>query len=116
MKTDKKKSNLVLKIIGIIGICLYVLFLVGEEIPLWKDVSFAETSVYLLFLFFLIGIYFIWKNLIISGVTLILWHAIQWAFVYWVWDGGEMTLLFGFPVAIFGIAILIVGIVQNKSK
>jgi hypothetical protein len=115
VNTNKKKSNLALKIIGIAGICFYILFLIEEGAPIFKNASFKEYSVYLLFAIFLFGIYLLWKNLIISGLTLILWHLIQWSLVLWIWVDGAMTLIFGFPAAIFGIVVLIIGIVQKKK-
>ena len=112
----RKSKNITLKIVGIIGVILYLLFLIGEDVPLLKTTSFADTSVYLLFAFFLLGIFFIWKNTIVSGIILILWHAIQWALVFWVWIDGAMTLIFGFPVAVFGIVVLFIGLNQKRTK
>jgi len=111
-----KSKNIELKIIGIVGVILYILFLISEKAPLFNGASFADISVYLLFIIFLAGIFLLWKNLILSGIICILWHAIQWALVMWVWPDGAMTLIFGLPIAIFGIIALITGIIQKRKK
>ena len=116
MEKTKYSREITLKITGIIGVILYILFLIGDGVPLINNITFAEISVYLLFLVFLVGIFLLWKNLILSGITCILWHAIQWALVFWVWPDGALTLIFGFPIAIFGIVVLIIGIIQKRKK
>lgn len=115
MKTKKTTSNIALKIVGIFGIVLYVLFLVEEKVPILKHVTFADVSVYLLFVIYLIGILTLWKNLIMAGIICILWHVIQWALVMWVWTDGAMTLIFGFPIAIYGLVVLVIGLLQKRK-
>jgi hypothetical protein len=116
MKNSKNKSNRVLKIIGVIGVILYLLFLVGEKAPLFNNASFFSISIYLLFLIFLLGILFLWKNVIVAGIICIFWYAIQWALVLCVWPDGGATLVLGFPITIFGIVVLIIGIIQKRKK
>lgn len=115
MKTRKATSNIALKIVGIFGVVLYVLFLVGESVPILKHVSFADVSVYLLFFIYLIGILTLWKNLILAGIICILWHVIQWVLVLWVWADGDMTLIFGFPIAIYGLVVFVIGLLQKRK-
>ena len=114
----KKPTNLfctILRILVTIAAILYIVFLVAEGVPLNNEATFADISVYLLFAFFVVGYYFLWKNEIVSGLILIAWHAIQWILVFWVWVDGGMTLILGIPIGILGIIILIYGIRQNKS-
>ncbi|WP_167613398.1 hypothetical protein [Maribellus sediminis] len=115
MITKKTSSNIALKIVGIFGVVLYVLFLLEEKVPLFKNVSFAEVSVYLLFVIYLIGILTLWRNLIAAGIICILWHVIQWTLVLWVWVDGDMTLIFGFPIAIYGLVVLVIGLLQKRK-
>jgi len=100
----------ILRAVGTTAAILYTLFLVFEEVPLIKSSNFADVSVYLLFLLFLLGYYFLWKNEFISGIIIIAWHLIQWALVFWVWIDGGLTLVLGLPIGIFGIFVLIYGI------
>jgi hypothetical protein len=72
-------------------------------------------SVYLLFLVFLVGILAFWKNEFVSGLILIAWYGLQWALVLWVWEDGGMTLILGFPIAIFGVLALIYGIGKKRN-
>jgi hypothetical protein len=99
-----------LRILGTIASFLYVLFLIDEGVPLSKEASFADVSVYLLFLVFALGYYFLWKNELVSGLILVAWHGLQWLLVYWVWVDGGMTLILGFPLGLFGIIVLVYGI------
>ena len=114
----KKHPNLfrnILRISGSIAFIFYIVFLVGEGVPLNKDATFADISVYLLFAGFVLGYYFLWTNELVSGLILIAWHVIQWILVFWVWVDGGLTLILGIPIGILGIIILIYGIRQNKS-
>jgi len=113
----KKPANLfrnILRILGTIAAVLYIMFLIDEGVPLFAQATFADTSVYLLFLLFVLGYYFLWKNEFISGLILIAWHGLQWILVFWVWVDGELTLILGIPVGILGIIVLIYGFL-NKA-
>ena len=115
----KKSSNIfrnILRILGTVAAILYVLFLIAEGVPLYKEATFADISVYLLFLVFALGFYFLWKNEFISGLILVAWHGIQWCLVFWVWVDGGMTLILGIPIGILGIIVLIYGIRDYRSK
>jgi len=116
----KKSTNLlrnILRMLGSITAILYILFLIDEGVPLFTEkVTFAEISVYLLFLVFILGYYFLWKNELISGLILIAWHGLQWFLVYWVWVDGSMTLILGIPLGLFGIIILMYGMSKNISS
>jgi len=106
----------ILRILGTIAAILYILFLIDEGVPLLKEPSFADISVYLLFLVFVLGYYFLWKNELISGLILIAWHGLQWFLVYWVWIDGSMTLILGIPLGSFGVIVLIFGITKVISS
>lgn len=109
-------SRNILRVLGTIASLFYILFLIDEGVPLIGAKSFADISVYLLFLLFVSGYYFLWKNALISGVILIVWHGIQWILVFWVWDQGEMTLILGLPIGMLGILVLIYGIWTKTSS
>jgi len=109
----KRSNNLfrnILRILGSISAILYIIFLVAEGVPLFKDVTFADITVYLLFVIFVVGYYFLWKNEFISGIILVTWHGIQWILVFWVWVDGALTLIMGIPIGLLGIFTLIYGI------
>lgn len=112
----RKFANLfrnILRILGTVAAILYILFLIDEGVPLNKNATFADISVYLLFLLFALGYYFLWKNEIISGLILVSWHGMQWLLVYWIWVDGAMTLILGIPIGVFGLIVLIYGL-KNK--
>jgi len=105
----------IFRVLGIIAFAFYILFLIDEDVPLLKSASFADKSVYLSFLIFVVGYYFLRKNELVSGTILIIWHALQWLFVFYVWERGEMTLILGLPIGVLGILVLIFGIWKQKS-
>lgn len=103
-------------VLGSVALLGYILFLMGENVALFKYPSFADLSVYLLFVVFLAGYYFLWRNLLWAGLIWIVWHAIQWCLVMWVWPDGAMTLIIGFPIFLLGIVLLIFGLVDRTHK
>lgn len=115
IKSSKIFRN-ILRILGTVSAILYILFLIAEGVPLYKEATFADNSVYLLFLVFAVGYYFLWKNEFISGLILIAWHGLQWVLVFWIWVDGGMTLILGIPIGLLGIVILIYGIRTLSSK
>lgn len=110
MKKDLKVYRLILRILGSIAFIAYILFLIDEGIQQSGDLSFEHSTVYILFLVFLAGYIFLWKNEIISGILLIAFYVLQWCLVIWVWENGGMTVILGFPIAVLGILVLIYGI------
>ena len=119
MKKSTDLYRIILLVLGTIAATCYILFLIAEGIPPFKEVTFADISVYLLFAIFVLGYYFLWKNEIISGILLIAWHVFQWFLVLWIWLDGGITIILGIPLGIFGIFVLIYGVrkkVTSKSK
>lgn len=93
----------------------YILFLISEGIK-FGDLNAENNTVALLALFFLVNYIILWKNELLAGILLIVWFAVQWALVLWVWQDGEMTLIFGFPIFIMVILALIYGIRYKDPK
>ena len=114
-----KSSNLfrnVLRILGTIAGILYLLFLIAEAVPFFNGAAFADTSVYLLFLVFGLGYYFLWKNELISGLILMVWHGLQWILVFWVWVDGALTLILGVPIGLLGVIVFIYGLRRKSAS
>ncbi|MBG0786318.1 MAG: hypothetical protein H0S79_14575 [Anaerolineaceae bacterium] len=116
MKKSTKVFRTTLRVLSIVALILYILFLFGERVPLGLRATFAENSVYLLFLIFVLGFVVIWKNELIAGIVLIVWYGIQWCLVLWVWPDGGMTVILGFPIAILGVIALIYGLRNRRPS
>ncbi len=116
MKNSNNGFHLALRILVVFALIGYVIFLIDEKVPLFSDPTFADISVYLLFIVFLIGFSLLWKNEFIAGIILIVWHLLQWCLVLWLWEDGGMTLVFGFPIALLGFLILNYSIKQREDK
>jgi len=101
--------RIILRVMGTIAALFYLLFLIFEGVPLFKASNFADISVYLLFLLFALGYYFLWRNELISGIIILIWYALEWILVFWVWVDGGMTLILGLPISLLGIFTLIYG-------
>jgi hypothetical protein len=121
--SKKKKRDFqrtVLRILGTIILFGYLGFFFDEIISSIKStragMNFEEISVFLLFVLFLIGYYFLWTREIIAGILILVWHAIQWILVFTVWPDGGMTLIMGLPVGIFGLFVLIYGIRKKSGR
>lgn len=115
MKKTNHGFRLALRILISFAFLGYVLFLIDEKVPLLKDATFVDISVYVLFLVFFLGFILLWKREYFSGIVLIVWHLLQWCLVIWVWENGDMTLIFGFPIALLGFLLLVNAKKQKKA-
>jgi len=104
-----------LRILGVLAMVGYILFLIMENPPLLYDSTFADTSVYLLFLFFLLSSILLWKFELTAGILLIVWYGLQWVLVFKVWTDGALTLVMGLPIACIGILAVVYGIIRRQS-
>jgi len=106
MKKSGKTLQLIIRILATLAVIGYILFLIDEGINI-GELNAENITVALLALFFLVNYIILWKNEFLAGILLIVWFAVQWVLVLWVWSDGEMTLIFGFPIFIIGILALI---------
>lgn len=116
MKNAIKFYRIVLKILASVAVIFYVVFLVDEEISLVKAISLEAITVYLLFIFFLFGYIYVWRNEMIAGILWVIWYILQWVLVLNVWTDGGMTLVLGFPIPIIGLFLLWHGWRQRSTK
>jgi len=110
VKKSGKTFRLLIRILATLATIGYILFLIDEKVALCQTATFADITVYILAVVFLIGFIILWKNEYIAGIVWVAWYALQWILVLWIWVDGEMTLIFGFPIFIIGILALIYGI------
>ena len=106
--------SVIFKILATAALGFYILFLSDEGVPLINSQGFLDLSVYLLFIVFLIGYIFLWKEELVAGLILISWYGLQWLLVFCVWEDGELTLIMGLPIAILGLMLLTFSIIRNK--
>ena len=115
-KKPARYFRTILRALSVIALLMYVLFLTEEDVPLRNSGSFVHSSVYLLFLVFVIGLILLWRNELISGIIFVFWYGLQWALVFWVWDDGELTLILGLPIGLLGILITVYAFWLKKSS
>ncbi len=108
------KFRNVLRVLGSIAFVAYVVFFIGEAVTPFQAKLKEVISVYLLFAVFVTGFFYLWKNEMKAGFIWIIWYAIQWCLVFWVWIDGDMTLILGLPIALLGILMIIYGVRKRK--
>jgi len=116
MKRPSEGFQLTLRILSVIALIVYILFLFGEKAALFNQASFEDLSVYLLFIVFLAGFITIWKYELISGIIFVAWYGFEWCLGLWVWDDADMALAMGFPIFIVGLLSVIYGLRKRRSS
>lgn len=116
MKKSSNSFRLAYRILAVFGFIGYVLFLIDEKVSLISEPTFANISVYVLFVIFFIGFMLLWKNEVLAGIIWIVWHLLQWCLVSWVWEDADMTLIFGVPIALLGLLILFYSIKEKEAE
>ena len=105
----------ILRVLGLLAMIGYILFIIAENPPLLNNSTFADMSVYLLFLFFLLSAVLLWKYELTAGILFIGWYGLQWILVFLVWTDGALTLVMGLPIASIGILAVVYGIIRRIS-
>ena len=116
MKKPSEGFQLIIRILTSLALVVYIIFLIGEKTPLFREVSFQNISVYLLFLVFLAGFITIWRRELVSGILLVAWYGFEWCLGLWVWDDADMVLFMGIPIFITGLLAIIYGIRKRAAS
>jgi hypothetical protein len=118
VKTQKRKLPVILKIITFIFGLLYLVFIVESFISSQNEPQVSKTEqtvVTLLFVVFLIGYLFLWKNELYAGLIFLLWYigmCYLGLFVAVTDKGASMVL--GFPLLVLAI-LFIISWFRNKN-
>lgn len=118
IKTQKRKLPVILKIITFIYGLLYLVFVVDSFISSQNEPQASKTEqtvVTLLFVVFLIGYLFLWKNELYAGLIFLLWYigmCYLGLFVAVTDKGASMVL--GFPLLVLAI-LFIISWYKNKN-
>ena len=113
--SSNKVSSMILKILITVSAVFYTIIFIGEIIPPFYESVFGVAMVYVLFCFFLLGYYFLWKNEKISGIILILWYGFLLILAFFVWTNAGMVIILGIPIPILG-ALLLFKVYFKKTK
>lgn len=113
-----KTFRIILLSLATLAAALYILFIIEiltDHINMGLSTGEILTqSEYYLFLLFAVAYALVWRNMLTSGISLVVWHIIQWCLVLFVWDDGEVTLILGFPIALIGILLIIYSSLKNR--
>lgn len=102
----------ILRIIASLAAILYVLIFIDEAFPPYdpnmRESDFGIFMVFVLFLWFAAGYYYVWKDERKAGILLTTWWLGLFLTAWLVWYYGNATVILGFPVFILGIMFLVI--------
>jgi hypothetical protein len=107
--TKPKRYRNILRGLGVTATLLYVAFLISETIPEFTGTTVEMVTTLALFVLFVGGFYYLWKDETLSGLMWMAWYAFLWVFVLWVWDVAGMTVIIGAPIFALGILLYLYG-------
>ena len=116
MKKPSEVYLLIIRILIVLALIVYIIALIGENAPLFKEASFQDVSVYLLFIVFLAGFLTMWRYELISGILLVAWYGFEWCLGLWVWDDPDLALVMGVLIFIIGILSIIYGVRKRAAS
>lgn len=101
----------ILRILTTIAAILYVIIFIDEAFPPYdpatRESDFGIVMVVVLFIWFSIGYFYVWKNEKTAGFFLTSWWIALFFTAWLVWLYGNVTVVLGFPVFILGILLMI---------
>jgi hypothetical protein len=110
----RRQSNLfliILKVLVSIALIGYLLIFVEEAFPPYPidqpESNFGMVMVFVLFVWFLVGYYYLWKNVLRSGIFLASWYIMLVITALFIWKYGNVTIVLGIPILILGILLII---------
>lgn len=110
----------ILRVFTTIAAVFYTLIFIDEAFPPYdpnlRESNFGIVMIFILFVWFLFGYYYIWKNEKWAGFFLITWWVGLFLTAWLVWFDGNVTVVLGFPIFILGILFLIYSRKKNTSK
>lgn len=110
----------ILRILVSLAAILYILILIDEAFPPYdpnmRESNLGIVMVFVLFIWFAIGYYYLWKDEKIAGIFLASWWIALFFTAWWVWLYGNVTVILGFPIFVLGILLLIYSNQKNKSS
>ena len=110
--------KIILRVLTTVAALLYALIFVDEAFPPYpqdmRETDFGILMVFVLFIWFSIGFYYLWTNEKRAGIFLITWWIALFITAWLVWMYGNVTVVLGFPIFILGILLLVYS--RKKKK
>lgn len=100
----------ILRVLSTLAAIFYSMIFIDEAFPPY-DPSMRESNVgilmvFILFILFSIGFYFVWKHERIAGILFTTWWIGVFLTAWLIWSYGNVTVILGFPIFIIGILLL----------
>ena len=99
----------ILRILTTIAAILYTLIFMDEAFPPYdpnmRESNFGIFMVFVLYAWFVMGYYYLWKNEKRAGILLSSWWLALFFTAWFIWVYGNVTVILGFPIFILGILL-----------
>ena len=109
----------VFRILITLAAILYALIFGAEAFPPYdlnmRESNFGIVMAFVLFIWFSMGYFYLWKNEKIAGIFLNTWWIGLFLTAWLVWFYGNVTVILGFPIFILGILFLVYSLKKNVS-
>lgn len=106
-----KKFRNLLRVLTTLAALFYTLIFIDEAFPPYdpkrRESDFGIAMIFVLFIWFCIGYYYLWKDEKRAGIFLTTWWIGLFLTAWLVWLYGNVTIILGFPIFILGILLLV---------
>ncbi|TKG95730.1 hypothetical protein EYV94_05400 [Puteibacter caeruleilacunae] len=115
MKPKKQKRQrtalTILKVLATFAAIFYFWVVLDEVIPPYDSNMYESTlgiiMIPVLFVFFMVGYVYMWKNSFLGGLLFTLWYIGLVCVSLFIWVHGNVTILAGLPILQLGILLMI---------
>ena len=113
-----KSFRNILRVLTSLAAVLYLLVFIDEAFPPYdpnmRESNLGIAMVFVLFAWFAIGYFYLWKNERFAGTIFIVWWLGIFLTAWLIWDYGNVTVILGFPIFILGILLIVYA--KRKDK
>lgn len=103
--------QIILRVLVTLAAVFYALVFIEEAFPpydpIMRESNFGIFLVFVLFVWFSTGYYYLWKDEKRAGILLITWWLALFLTAWLVWMYGNVTVVLGFPIFVLGILLLL---------
>jgi hypothetical protein len=118
--TKNDGFGIVLKVLATLAAAFYALIFIDEAFPPYdpnmQESFFGIVMVFVLFIWFAIGYYYLWKNEKKAGIFFISWWLLLFLTAWLVWMYGNVTVVLGFPIFVLGILLFVHARIMKQRR
>ena len=115
-----KIFQVILRVLATLATIVYAMIFIDEAFPPYdvemRESDFGIFMVFVLFTWYLIGYFFVWKNEWKAGLFFVSWWIGLFLTAWLIWLYGNVTVILGLPVLVIGFLFLIYARLANNRK